>query len=289
LDFLVKWFVDNLTKGLGNVIKEMISLTYDVFNIYQVNEILDLFFYLGGVLLAVGILFAITSFSLSQIEGNKQDFGWFIKNIILSIIAFFFVKPAAIELYNFGMTMQNQIVSIFNSNANVSKNNYVNIDLIVELVSLKTPTSTNPQISVGSIIGVAYLILFIYLVFKVIFSLYKRAVIFLLHLCIVPLHLFSIPSGNYDGFLTWCRISAGLIGANILQVATYLLSVTIFTKISIDNPVKSLVIATAFLVTAGNVDRLFMYFGIQPSSPGAGAYKAVSAMNTVVSLSRLRK
>jgi hypothetical protein len=271
-----------MTENLGDLVGKIMEFTFEIFDNAIVVNVLDFMSYLGMILTAIGILFSISSFAISQIEGNPQDFGWFLRNVILGIIIAILLKDAAIQVFSSGSYIQNQLNNLI---AYGTEGNVWYMD-----VSLITSSLSNAGIQISVVLQLIYTVIFLYLVYKVIFSLYKRTALYFLQLCIGFLHLFSIPSGKFEGFFSWAKIDFGMIGANILQGTTYLISCQLFHNINISNPIPGLIGAIALLIAAAEVDKLFMYFGLQPSySPRAGVSKAVYAMNSVVRLVTVKK
>jgi hypothetical protein len=263
MDALIAWCIKQLeNEAVNKLVQVMMKADFQLFEQNIVEDIIDLFVYLGWALLVAGILFSIIDFSLSQIDGNGKDFGYFFKNIFFSILVCSLLKDLAKEMFQFGNTVLGHLLTGMMDGTNNIEDGYIPVSGILQVLG------GGLGLTINLIIAVVYM----YSIFKILISLYKRAAFFIIHLCIGFFHMFALPSGRWDGFFSWCRLAMGLVLGNVLQVSTYYLGLTIYTTINVRDPVMSVIICLAFMSASADIDKLLVYFGVQGSGTSIAAY-----------------
>ncbi|MFI3326815.1 MAG: DUF6045 family protein, partial [Clostridia bacterium] len=120
------------------------------------------------------------------------------------------------------------------------------------------------------------IIMFGYAVLKVFFANLKRGGILLIQICVGSLYVFSIPRGNVDGYIGWCKKIIALCLTTFLQTTILTLGMLIL----LDSPI----IGIGLMLSAGEVPRIAETFGLDTSMKSP-IMPAIHATHTIVNTS----
>lgn len=254
--------------GAAKVITDAAACSVDIFNQDVVKSILDFFKFLGGIILVVGIVFAIANFAITRVEGDYVPVEKLFMNIMYSIVALFVMQDGAIFIFNLADYISGQIKNV----VKVGKS-----DEIIKLLG---------NIMTYSVVWEIILFLtWVIMLLIVYFQAAKRSGMYVVQILVGYMYIFNIPSGNTEGIFDWCRQTAALAITNVLQISMLIVS---FRFLSAQKFMPSLVM----LFAAASVEKVAARYGMSAGSRqtiGAGIRAVGSTANTVNLINSVRK
>lgn len=250
MDFIFNYFKDKLIGGSGTVLTYMSNASLDLFSNSIVTNILLLFEYIGYILFAVGVLFGIANVYIEYLENESLNVHLFIMNVIKAIIAMAFLKVGAIWLYDLSNIINSsvsQIVSVPNYNNQVS--------------NINSALGSDTSINVVWLVIIGLIVLFGLITSLV--QIMKRGGLYMAQIILGYVYVFSIPSGNVDGFIEWCKTTASIAITNILQTALLYVGLALMS-----NDITKLFLGLGLIMSASSVEKIAGRFGMAASKSG---------------------
>jgi len=205
MDTIFGWFNSNLIKSAGKVLTYMSQVSINLFSNNIVDNVLQLMEYIGWILFAIGILFAIINMYIAYLESDTINLHLLVLNIFKGLIAILFLKAGSIRLFELSITI-NDLVSKITTTPNYQQS----LDNIMGQL-----TSSHFSLLWTFFIIIAVLISVVVCLIQIL----KRGGMYLAHIMVGYLYMFSIPSGNTEGFMDWCRQTVAIALTNVLQTA----------------------------------------------------------------------
>jgi hypothetical protein len=262
LDIIFDFLKDKIIGGAGDAITYMTQASINLLDNQIVVNVLNLFEYMGWILLTVGILFAIANVYICYIENGTIDIHLLIINIVRSFIAIFFLKAGAVRLFELSNTI-NGLISKITSTPNYKENMTSFADILGKI-----------QLNILWVLFIGLIAIIGIVVCLV--QIMKRAGMYIAQIMIGYLYLFSMPAGNVQDFIDWCRQTVAIAVTNILQTAL------LFTGMSIiASSGKSIFLGIGVILAATKVEDLagrygmgtgISYRGLRNSFGGFGAF-----------------
>lgn len=273
---------DSMLDTFQNVLTELINfavtflnlITIDTFNSEIVKAILIFFQIIGSSLFAVATFIALLETAVA-IQKGGGGYGTTALNIIKGFAASlgFVTMPQYLMIFTADIT--NQFVSLFRAEStsdfttgmvNITSNA---LDIIGDVLVAGTGT---PPIWLNVLILVA----FVYCILKVALASLKRAGILIILISVGTLHIFNIPRGYTDGFLSWCKQVFALCLTHFMQIV---LLVGGFCLID-----TMWIFGATLMLSATEVPRIAGHFGLDTSmktNMTQTVYATQSAMSIV--------
>ncbi len=129
----------------------------------------------------------------------------------------------------------------------------------------------------GTLLNLLFVIALGYCVIKVFFANIKRGGILLTQVAVGSLYTFSIPKGNTEGFIQWCRQVIALCITAFLQMTLLYLGLLTFKS--------SMLLGLGVMLAANEVPNIARQFG-HDTSVKVSFQNAVHSTTTAVSLAR---
>ncbi|MCB2357101.1 conjugal transfer protein TrbL family protein [Clostridium estertheticum] len=262
MDIIFDYLKDKMMGGAGKVLKYMSDVSINLFDNKIVSDVLQLMDYIGWILLAVGILFAIMNVYISYVESESINFHLLILNIFKGIIAILFIKVGAIRVFQLSITINKMITDI------TSTPNYEH--------SLTALSSNLDKAAFGII---WFLVIFVIVIVSILICLVqilKRGGMYIAHIMVGYLYIFSIPSGNTDGFMSWCRQTVAIALTNVLQTALLFMGLSLMASNA-----KTIFLGIGVIMAAGKVEEIAGKYGMSTGSTGSMAGSASRAMRNM--------
>jgi len=279
VDGMINAFHKLFMEGATKILNVLATFAANIFEINQTNALVDLFTYVGWILLLVGILFAISNFAIRSMEGNSDGLNMLIVNIFVSLLIMYFLYPVAKFMFvDLQKTVLGAIKIIFTDNKiSVS-------DMIFGGLSL-TGTFGDMMRDIGVLWVFVLSIFLFYIVFSILIQIIKRSGVFIIQVLIGYLHIFSIPQGSYGGFISWARFTFGILISQIIQWSLYFLGLNLVSDLANKKePISQFLLGLGVLLAAKEVDRYMRYFGLfSNNSLKLGATNAIRNISSVVS------
>ena len=110
---------------------------------------------------------------------------------------------------------------------------------------------------------------------KVFFANLKRGGILLIQIAVGSLYMFSVPRGNSEGFIMWCKQIVGLCLTAFLQATILIAGLMVFKDHAM--------LGIGLMLSAGEIPRIAGAFGLDTSTKASitrVVYTAQAAVNT---------
>lgn len=231
-----------MINGAGKFLTYLSKVSINLFSNDIVRSVLSLFNYLGYILLAVGVLFAITNVYLEYLESGCIEVHLTIINTLKAIIAVIFLQAGAIELYDLSITIQSLISNI-----------------------ISTPNYNSVLTQVNSSLGAEFSVIWVIAIFLcvvvsmvvVLVQILKRGGMYMVQIIVGYLYIFSIPSGNTDGFIDWCKQTVAIAVTNVVQVAMLFLGMSLMA-----NDISKIFLGIGVIMSAASVEKIAGRYGL---------------------------
>lgn len=243
MDIIFNYLKDAILGSAGKVLSYLSGASVDLFSNILVTNVLALFDYLGYILLAIGTLFAIANVCITYHETGAIEVHLMIVNIIKAIIAIIFLQVGTIQLYELSNTLNSlvsQIVSTTDYNATVD-----NI----------SSTLNNSQLGAMWIFLLALFALGAIIV--CLLQIMKRGGMYMAQIIIGYLYIFSIPSGNTQGFFEWCRQTVAIALTNVVQTALLFIGMNLMAK-----DITKIFLGVGVILAASAVEKIAGRYGM---------------------------
>ncbi len=259
MDTIFGWLNSNLIKGAGVVLTDLSQVSINLFKNNIVDNVLQLMEYVGWILFAIGILFAIVNMYIAYLESETINLHLLILNIFKGLIAILFLKAGAIRIFELSITI-NDLVSKITTTPNYQKS----LDNIVSQM-----TTESFSLLWGFFIIIAVLISVVVCLIQIL----KRGGMYLAHIMVGYLYMFSIPSGNTEGFMDWCRQTVAIALTNVLQTALLYIGLSL-----IANDISKIFLGIGVIMAATKVEEIAGRYGMSTNTSAqfGAASKAIS-------------
>jgi len=247
MDIIFGWLKDKILTGGADVLKYMSEASIDLFSNNIVDNVLKLMEYIGWILLAVGILFAIVNVYISYLESESINLHLLILNIFKGIIAILFLKAGVIRVYALSTTINDLVCKI------TTTPNYKQ--------SLDNVSSGIDSASFGVLWVLIITVTVIISILVCLIQILKRGGMYLAHVMVGYLYLFSIPSGNTNGFMDWCKQTVAIALTNILQTALLYIGLALMST-----DITKIFLGIGVIMAASKVEDIAGKYGMSTSS-----------------------
>jgi len=199
---------------------------------------------------------------ISYVESDSINFHLLILNIFKGLIAILFIKVGAIRVFQLSITINKMITDI------TSTPNYEH--------SLTTLSNALDKAAFGVI---WFLVIFIIVIVSILICLVqilKRGGMYIAHIMVGYLYIFSIPSGNTDGFMSWCKQTVAIALTNVLQTALLFMGISLMASNT-----KTIFLGIGVIMAAGKVEEIAGKYGMSTGATGSMAGSASRAMRNM--------
>jgi len=262
MDVIFNYLKDKLLNYAGNVLKYMSDVSINLFDNQIVSSILQLMEYIGWILLAVGILFAIMNVYISFIENESINFHLLILNIFKSLIAILFLKVGAIRIFELSITINKLIANI------TGTPNYQH--------SLDNLGSTLDKAAFGILWVLIITVIVLVSVLVCLVQILKRGGMYIAHIMVGYLYIFSIPSGNTDGFMGWCKQTVAIALTNVIQTALLFMGLSLMAS-----DASKIFLGIGVIMAASKVEEIADKYGMSTGATGSMGSSASRAMKNM--------
>ena len=262
MDVIFDYFKDKLLNYAGVVLKYMSDVSLTLFDNEIVKNILQLMEYIGWILLAVGILFAIMNVYIAYIESDSINFHLLILNIFKSLIAILFLKVGAIRIFQLSITINKLIANI------TGTPNYQH--------SIDNLGSTLDKAAFGILWTLIIAVIVLVSVLVCLVQILKRGGMYIAHIMVGYLYIFSIPSGNTDGFMSWCKQTVAIALTNVIQTALLFMGLSLMAS-----DISKVFLGIGVIMAASKVEEIAGRYGMSTGATGNMGSSASRAMRNM--------
>ena len=251
-DVMMKWIYEQIYNAVADFFTQMGNMGAEIFDLGVVQSTISLFTLFGWALFAAGTVVAVFDVAVEYQNGRAS-----IKTTAINILKGFFacslIGIVPVELYKFCISLQNSLakdLSLLNSSGK-------SLGLAEESTELwKGAFALTNNVSF-SLFNILAMIAFAYCVVKIFFANIKRGGMLLTQIAVGSLYMFSIPKGNTDGFISWCRQVIALCVTAFLQMTLLYLGLLTWK----DN----MLLGLGVMLAANEVPNIAKQFGLDTS------------------------
>ncbi|MFI3173116.1 MAG: DUF6045 family protein [Eubacteriales bacterium] len=278
MDQLIEWMYGQTVGFFSAFFALLGDMGAELFDISAIQSILLFFSYLAWTLYVVGLVVAVfeTAIAYQNGHGNISGLGL---NAIKGFMAVSILTTMPVELYKLSVNLQETIIAGITGYG-------TGLTEILDNMVISFGTTTAEGMASAMFDSLSYaatpfvilflIIMFGYAVLKVFFANLKRGGILLIQICVGSLYVFSIPRGNVDGYIGWCKKIIALCLTTFLQTTILTLGMLIL----LDSPI----IGIGLMLSAGEVPRIAETFGLDTSMKSP-IMPAIHATHTIVNTS----
>ena len=259
-DIFFRWLYETIFGAIADFFTMIGNMGTELFDLPWVQAFLKLFSYFGWALFAAGLIVAIFDTaveyqSMERINVKRQILPFLYGFLSVSL---FTVVP--IRLYCWCITIQNTLMhdlaSLFASGQTLGNNIGAAAGSVITLLSPGS-VALGSISAAGNLLNLLFLIALGYCVIKIFFANIKRGGMLLTQVAIGSLYMFSIPKGNTEGFISWCRQVIALCITAFLQMTLLYLGLLTWKT--------SMLLGLGIMLAANEVPNIAKQFGLDTS------------------------
>lgn len=259
-DIFFKWFYDLIFGAIADFFSMIGNMGTELFDLPWVQAFLKLVQYFGWALFAAGLVVAIFDTAIEYQSMERINIKRQILPILYSFLAVNLFTILPVKLYSWCITIQGTLMhdlgTLFASGQNLASNlGYLATSVLQTLEPGSVAYGSFSML--GGTINLLFLIALGYCVIKIFFANIKRGGMLLTQIAVGSLYMFSIPKGNTEGFMSWCRQVIALCFTAFMQMT--LLYVGLLTWRF------SMLLAIGIMLAANEVPNIAKAFGLDTS------------------------
>ena len=260
-DIYFKWLYELIFNAIADFFTLIGNMGTELFDLPFVQAVLKLFQYFGWALFAAGLIVAIFDTAVEYQSMERINIKRQILPFLYGFLAVNLFTVVPVRLYCWCITIQNTLMrdlsALFAEGQTVGNNLGAIAGSVLGRFALQS-TEAGTAISVtGSFLNLLFIIMLGYCVIKVFFANIKRGGMILTQIAVGSLYMFSIPKGNTEGFISWCRQVIALCLTAFLQMT--LLYVGLLTCKT------SMLLGLGVMLAANEVPNIAKAFGLDTS------------------------
>ena len=280
MEELMDWFYGQTVGLLGVFFSEMNSMGVELFQLDWVQAIVQFFSQLAWALFGVSVVVSAFEFGIEYSSGqaNLRDRAI---NLLQGLLAVSLFTTVPVRLYSLAASLQGTFAAgLTGFGTSIG-------DVGQEIITKLTTTEGLTQMVTENVLGfnsganpvmiLLSVILMAYAVIKVFFANLKRGGILLIHIAVGSLHMFSVPRGYNEPFISWIKTVIGLCLTAFLQSTILVAGLVVFRD-------KAL-LGLGLMLSAGEVPRIAGAFGLDTSTK-ANVMSAVYTAQSAVSITK---
>ena len=259
-DIFFRWLYETIFGGIADFFTMIGNMGTELFDLQWVQALLKFFQYFGWALFAAGLIVAIFDTAIEYQSMERINIKRQILPFLYGFLAVSLFTVVPVRLYCWCITVQgtlmHDLASIFASGQTLQNNVGFAANSVLTLLS---PGSVflGSISAAGNLLNLLFLIALGYCVIKIFFANIKRGGMLLTQIAVGSLYMFSIPKGNTEGFISWCRQVIALCLTAFLQMT--LLYVGLLTWKT------SMLLGLGVMLAANEVPNIAKQFGLDTS------------------------
>lgn len=247
-NLFLAWLYDICYDTIGKLFTYIGNMGTELFDLPWVQGFLQLFRYIGWALFLAGLLVAVFDTAIEYQSMRRIDIKGQCMPFLYGLLAVNLFADVPVRLYVFCVNLQQiflrDLSGLFSSDVAGRANIQGAVTAVWE--SMKETNSTT---------GLFFLLVLAYCVIKTFFGNIKRSSLLLAQIAVGSLHLFSLPKGNPEGFISWMKQVIGLCLTAFLQMTMLYLGLLTWQE--------SALLGIGMLLAAGEVPRIAQSFGME--------------------------
>jgi hypothetical protein len=283
-DIFFKWIYEKVFNAIADFFTMMGNMGTELFDLPWIQAVLKLFQYFGWALFAAGLIVAIFDTAIEYQSMERINIKRQVLPFLYGFLAVNLFTVVPVRLYCWCITIQgtlmHDLASLFASGQTVGNNIGTIAGSALTLLSPISPTLGTGG-AIGGLLNLLFLIALGYCVIKIFFANIKRGGMLLTQIAVGSLYMFSIPKGNTDGFISWCRQVIALCVTAFLQMTLLYLGLLTWK----DN----MLLGLGVMLAANEVPNIAKQFGLDTSVKvhlSSAVHSTAMAVNMVRTVAR---
>ena len=259
-DVFFQWLYKILYTAIAEFFTFMGNMGTELFDLPWVKAILSLFQYFGWALFAAGLIVAVFDTAIEYQSMGRFNIKRQILPFLYGFLAVNLFTVVPVRLYCWCITIQNTLMhdlsSLFASEQGVGTNvGAIAGNALASLAPLSMSSGT--AAATMNLLNLFFIIALGYCVIKVFFANIKRGGMLLTNIAIGSLYMFSIPKGNTEGFISWCRQVIAICITAFLQMTLLFIGLMTFKT--------NMLLGLGVMLAANEVPQIAKQFGLDTS------------------------
>ena len=279
-DIFFKWIYQWVYNAIADFFTMMGTMGTELFDLPWVEAVLKLFSYVGWALFAAGLVVAVFDTAIEYQSMERINIKRQVLPMIYGFLAVNLFTIVPVRLYTFCITVQGYLMhdlsALFASGQTAGNNIGAIAGGALTLLSPISPTLGTAG-ATSNLLNLLFLIALAYCVIKVFFANIKRGGMLLTQIAVGSLYMFSIPKGNIDGFIAWCRQVIALCITAFLQMTLLFLGLLTWKE--------NMLLGLGVMLAANEVPNIAKQFGLD-TSVRVSLMNAVHTTTTAINLTR---
>lgn len=279
-DIFFKWIYQWVYNAIADFFTMMGTMGTELFDLPWVEAVLKLFSYFGWALFAAGLVVAVFDTAIEYQSMERINIKRQVLPMIYGFLAVNLFTIVPVRLYTFCITVQGYLMhdlsALFASGQTAGNNIGAIAGGALTLLSPISPTLGTAG-ATSNLLNLLFLIALAYCVIKVFFANIKRGGMLLTQIAVGSLYMFSIPKGNIDGFIAWCRQVIALCITAFLQMTLLFLGLLTWKE--------NMLLGLGVMLAANEVPNIAKQFGLD-TSVRVSLMNAVHTTTTAINLTR---
>lgn len=279
-DIFFKWIYQWVYNAIADFFTMMGTMGTELFDLPWVEAVLKLFSYFGWALFAAGLVVAVFDTAIEYQSMERINIKRQVLPMIYGFLAVNLFTIVPVRLYTFCITVQGYLMhdlsALFVSGQTAGNNIGAIAGGALTLLSPISPTLGTAG-ATSNLLNLLFLIALAYCVIKVFFANIKRGGMLLTQIAVGSLYMFSIPKGNIDGFIAWCRQVIALCITAFLQMTLLFLGLLTWKE--------NMLLGLGVMLAANEVPNIAKQFGLD-TSVRVSLMNAVHTTTTAINLTR---
>ena len=279
-DIFFKWIYQWVYNAIADFFTMMGTMGTELFDLPWVEAVLKLFSYFGWALFAAGLVVAVFNTAIEYQSMERINIKRQVLPMIYGFLAVNLFTIVPVRLYTFCITVQGYLMhdlsALFASGQTAGNNIGAIAGGALTLLSPISP-SLGTAGATSNLLNLLFLIALAYCVIKVFFANIKRGGMLLTQIAVGSLYMFSIPKGNIDGFIAWCRQVIALCITAFLQMTLLFLGLLTWKE--------NMLLGLGVMLAANEVPNIAKQFGLD-TSVRVSLMNAVHTTTTAINLTR---
>ncbi len=259
-DIYFKWLYEKIFDAIADFFTMMGNMGTELFDLPWIQAVLKLFQYFGWALFAAGFIVAIFDTAIEYQSMERINIKRQILPLIYSFLAVNLFTVVPIRLYCWCVSVQGTLMkdlsTLFAGEQGVGNNIGMLANAALTMLSPYNNVAGGFA-AVGTLLNLLFVIALGYCVIKIFFANIKRGGMLLTQIAIGSLYMFSIPKGNTEGFISWCRQVIALCITAFLQMTLLYLGLLTFKS--------SMLLGLGVMLAANEVPNIARQFGLDTS------------------------
>jgi hypothetical protein len=284
-DIFFKWLYKLVFNAIADFFSMIGNMGTELFDLPWVQAVLKLFQYFGWALFAAGLIVAVFDTAIEYQSMERINIKRQVLPFLYGFLAVNLFTVVPIRLYCLCITIQNTLMHDLSELFAGSQGTGNNLGSVARsalnlLAPMAGPVGGGIALG-GTLLNLLFVIALGYCVIKVFFANIKRGGVLLTQVAVGSLYMFSIPKGNTEGFIQWCRQVIALCITAFLQMTLLYLGLLTFKS--------SMLLGLGVMLAANEVPNIARQFGLDTSVKvhmASAIHNTTMAMNMIKAVGR---